>query len=132
MSSDGTSIEARAFIEEVGYPIVVKPPAGLGSKGTYRIADAATLEEALTALDPSPERPLQAEEFVTGEENTLEAVTIGRTFSPALQVRAKIGNLIDLFCELRDAIEPFVTFSNDRTCFGRQVTPLRSGNPPSA
>lgn len=68
--------EARAFVEEVGYPIVVKPPAGLGSKGTYRIADATSLATTLSTLAPAPERPLQAEEFVTGEENTLEAVTI--------------------------------------------------------
>ena len=68
--------EARAFVEEVGYPIVVKPPAGLGSKGTHRIGDASTLATTLAALDPAPERPLQAEEFVTGEESTLEAVTI--------------------------------------------------------
>ena len=54
----------------------MKPPAGVGSKGTYRVTDAANLETTLASLAPAPERPLQAEEFVTGEENTLEAVTI--------------------------------------------------------
>lgn len=69
--------EVWAFVEEVGWPVVLKPPAGLGSKGTYRIADRAALSTALATLAPSSERPLQAEEFVTGTENTLEAVTIG-------------------------------------------------------
>ena len=67
---------AFKFAEEVGYPIVVKPPAGVGSKGTHRVTDAANLATTLASLAPAPERPLQAEEFVTGEENTLEAVTI--------------------------------------------------------
>jgi len=65
-----------AFVREVGYPIVVKPPDGLGAKATYRVRDAADLEAALASLSPSAARPVQAEEFVTGEENTFETVSI--------------------------------------------------------
>ena len=68
--------DARAFAREVGFPIVVKPLAGVGSKDTHRVKDEAALAAAMAAFSPSPERPLQAEEFVTGTENTLEAVTI--------------------------------------------------------
>lgn len=65
------------FVSTVGYPIIVKPIDGLGSKGTHRIRTEDELRQALKALRPSLERPLQAEEFVTGAENTFETVTIG-------------------------------------------------------
>jgi biotin carboxylase len=35
--------EARRFVAEVGYPIVLKPPAGLGSRGTMRVVDDESL-----------------------------------------------------------------------------------------
>jgi hypothetical protein len=65
-----------AFVQEVGFPVVLKPVAGLGSRATFRIRDGAELEQALAAVQPSPTRPYQAEEFVTGQENTCETVTI--------------------------------------------------------
>lgn len=68
--------EAHAFAAEIGYPIVVKPQDGLGARSTYRVGDAAQLDAALRALAPAPGRPVQAEEFVTGEENTFETVSI--------------------------------------------------------
>ncbi|MBL9086517.1 MAG: ATP-grasp domain-containing protein [Planctomycetia bacterium] len=68
--------DGRAFAREVGFPVVVKPPDGLGAKATYRARDAAGLEEALAALAPSPARPVQAEEFVTGDELTFETVSV--------------------------------------------------------
>src|ERR687885_395546 len=36
--------EARAFVGAVGYPVVVKPPAGAGSQATYRLDDDAALD----------------------------------------------------------------------------------------
>jgi hypothetical protein len=68
--------DAWEFVSLVGYPIIVKPIDGLGSKGTHRIRTEADLRQALKALRPSLERPVQAEEFVTGQENTFETVTI--------------------------------------------------------
>ncbi len=72
----GSRADGEAFAREVGYPIVVKPPDGLGAKATYRVRDERELDEALSSLAPSPERPIQAEEFVTGEENTFETISI--------------------------------------------------------
>lgn len=69
--------DARAFVQEVGYPIVLKPLAGLGARNTQRAHDEASLASALNALLPSAANPAQAEEFVRGEEHTFEAVTIG-------------------------------------------------------
>lgn len=71
---------ARAFVQQVGYPIVLKPLAGLGARNTLRAHDAASLASALDALLPSADNPAQAEEFVQGEEHTFEAITIaGKT-----------------------------------------------------
>jgi hypothetical protein len=69
--------ELSAFVRRVGFPIIVKPPAGLGSRGTYRITfekDLAALAEA--GIVPTSSEPLQAEEFVRAREHTCETVTI--------------------------------------------------------
>ncbi|MCA9697533.1 MAG: ATP-grasp domain-containing protein, partial [Myxococcales bacterium] len=77
-STLATSAEAlRSFAAEVGYPIVVKPPAGLGSKATFRVTSAEQLQGLFAlGLAPSPAQPAQAEEFVVGREFTCETVTI--------------------------------------------------------
>jgi biotin carboxylase len=69
--------DARGFIHEVGLPIVLKPPSGVGCRSTYRIDDEAGLAEALAELRPSEQRPLLAEEFLRGEESTFETLTLG-------------------------------------------------------
>lgn len=69
--------DARRFVGEVGYPVVLKPPAGLGSKATFRVRDDEELLAALEQVMPTPGSPVQAEEFVTGEEFTCETVSIG-------------------------------------------------------
>jgi hypothetical protein len=65
--------EIEAFIGEVGYPVIVKPPAGLGARATYRVE---TAEELAALAPPSPGQPLQVEEFVGAREHTCETVTI--------------------------------------------------------
>jgi biotin carboxylase len=67
---------AREFAERVGFPLVLKPAAGAGAKGTYRVADARELDEALAAARPAPERPAVLEEFVTGDEFSFDTVSI--------------------------------------------------------
>jgi formate-dependent phosphoribosylglycinamide formyltransferase (GAR transformylase) len=69
--------DALALAREVGYPLVVKPIDGVGSKDTMRVADQGELFQALERLSPSRARPIQAEQFVVGDEHTLEAVVIG-------------------------------------------------------
>ena len=76
-----TSLEAaEVFIQDIGYPIVLKPIAGVGSKNTVRVQNHDDLIAAMNLLFPSEDNPVQAEEFVQGEEHTLESVTInGKT-----------------------------------------------------
>jgi len=69
--------DGMAFAAEVGLPIVLKPPAGAGCRGTWRIDDQRTLAEALRDIAPSPHRPVLAEEFLRGQEGSLEMVVIG-------------------------------------------------------
>jgi ATP-grasp domain len=71
--SAGDAIE---FAERVGFPLVVKPPAGAGAKSTFRLDDAADLRAWLDTVPPTPERPALIEEFLTGEEGSYDSVMI--------------------------------------------------------
>lgn len=68
--------EARQFVEEGGYPIVLKPLNGSGALATWIICDAEQLQLALELTAPSSNRPLLAEEFLIGEELSIDTVTI--------------------------------------------------------
>lgn len=72
-----TAADAASFVAEVGFPIVIKPPAGQGCKATWRIADIGQLQQALQAIQASPARPAIAEEFLRGREFSFETITIG-------------------------------------------------------
>ena len=69
--------EARDFAAEVGYPIVLKPPAGMGAKSTFRLRDDEELVGALRGLSVVPERPVLLEEFLRGEEFSFETLSVG-------------------------------------------------------
>ena len=53
----------RAFVAEVGYPVVAKPDVGVGAAGTYKIRDDAELERYLSSKSPAA---YIVEEFVDG------------------------------------------------------------------
>lgn len=64
--------ELRAFVAKVGFPIIVKPQAGLGARLTVRIERDADLRGVV----PTHANPLQAEQFVRAREFTCETVSI--------------------------------------------------------
>ncbi len=68
--------QARQFAEDTGFPLVIKPVDGAATQSTYRIENAAALRDVLRASEPSPHRPLQLEEFVTGDEHSFETVSL--------------------------------------------------------
>jgi biotin carboxylase len=72
-----TDVEAWEFVEEVGFPVVLKPPAGAGAKATFRVDDRGAFGEALGISAPTPQQPTLIEEFITGEEHSLETISIG-------------------------------------------------------
>lgn len=71
-----TKAELEAFVGSVGYPVIVKPRAGLGTRATYRVTNA---EELAAIAAPTPSAPLQIEEFVRAREHTCETVTVRGT-----------------------------------------------------
>ena len=68
--------DATKFAQEVGFPIVVKPLAGAGAKGTYQVQSADELSEVLRQNPPHPRRPLLAEEFMQGDEFSFDGTLI--------------------------------------------------------
>ena len=71
---DGES--AQAFVAKVGFPVVVKPPAGAGGKSTFRLDHASDLNAYLARFPPDPQRPALCEEFVLGTEYSFDSVMI--------------------------------------------------------
>jgi phosphoribosylaminoimidazole carboxylase (NCAIR synthetase) len=69
--------EAVAFANEVGFPLVAKPPAGAGAQATYRLDDATALSSWLAAIPPHPDAPGLLEEFLVGAEHTFDSITVG-------------------------------------------------------
>ncbi len=76
-----STAELKAFIEKVGLPIIVKPQAGVGSRGTHRIETKDDLAALIKqGLSPSEGQPLQAEQFIRAREFTCETVSVhGKT-----------------------------------------------------
>ncbi len=68
-----TTEQALSFAGEVGYPVVVKPPAGAASQTTFRADDEAGLRAALGPTSLASGGVVLLEEFVTGEEHSFDA-----------------------------------------------------------
>jgi hypothetical protein len=71
-----SAADAENFAERVGFPLVVKPPAGAGAKSTFRLDDPGDLRAWLDTVPPTPDRPAQIEEFLTGDEGSYDSVMI--------------------------------------------------------
>ena len=69
-------VDAIAFAERVGFPLVVKPQAGAGAQATYRVDDATSLAGALEMTRPAVKEPVLLEEFITGSEHSFETISI--------------------------------------------------------
>lgn len=68
--------QAGKFAEQAGYPLVAKPPAGAGGKGTYRIDTGQDLALLLERYPPTPSEPALLEEFVAGTEHSFDSVVV--------------------------------------------------------
>jgi formate-dependent phosphoribosylglycinamide formyltransferase (GAR transformylase) len=76
-STGADSAEAvRAFAAEVGYPLILKPPAGAGAAGTLRVDDAEQLEAALPGCGFEHGATVAVEELVEGHEAFYDTLTI--------------------------------------------------------
>lgn len=68
--------DALTFVESVGYPVVVKPPSGAGAIATFKADDDASLRDAISKVRPSAGDPALVEEFIVGDEYSLETISI--------------------------------------------------------
>lgn len=69
--------DALAFADQVGFPLVAKPQAGAGAVATYRLDDVDALRGWLAALPPHRDDPALLEEWLSGDEHTLDTVSQG-------------------------------------------------------
>ncbi len=63
--------EGKAFIREVGYPVIVKPDVGVGATHTWKLEDDADLD---AFYDNLPSVPYVMEEFIEGEICSYDAI----------------------------------------------------------
>ncbi|MDH3733295.1 MAG: ATP-grasp domain-containing protein [Gemmatimonadota bacterium] len=75
----GETDEIVEFAETVGFPLIVKPRAGAGASGTYRVDDRAQLDDLLPTLGVGRGPEVAVEEFVDGHEAFYDTLTIGGT-----------------------------------------------------
>lgn len=64
--------DAESFLEEVGYPVIVKPDCGVGAAHTAKLENAEDLRRFFSAL---PENPYVIEEFIEGDIVSYDAIT---------------------------------------------------------
>ncbi|MDH3285428.1 MAG: ATP-grasp domain-containing protein [Acidobacteriota bacterium] len=69
--------EVRAFVERVGYPVILKPRDGAGAAGTWRAANDDELQVAISSSYVDRGASVAVEEFVEGHEAFYDTLTIG-------------------------------------------------------
>ena len=62
---------AHAFLEETGFPVIVKPEVGVGAESTWKLSCDADLERFFSE---KPAVPYVMEEFVTGDIYSYDAI----------------------------------------------------------
>lgn len=71
------SQDAKRFVSQAGLPIVLKPFSGSGALATLRIRSFDNLDLALELMNPTPEKPVLAEAYLSGQELCIDTITIG-------------------------------------------------------
>lgn len=69
--------EIRAFVADVGFPVIVKPRAGAGASGTVHVDSAEELDDALDSSRVGQGGSVAIEEFIAGHEAFYDTITIG-------------------------------------------------------
>ena len=64
--------DCKAFLAEVGYPVIVKPDNGVGASHTYKLSNDEDLQHF---FDTKIDAPYVMEEFVVGDIFSYDAVT---------------------------------------------------------
>lgn len=69
--------EAKAFIEQIGYPVILKPRDGAGAAGTCRANDASELDAAIAKSGLGEGAGVAIEEFIEGHEGFWDTLAVG-------------------------------------------------------
>ncbi len=92
----------KAFIQEVGYPVVVKPDNGVGASDTHRLKSDADLEAFLAAK--RPDVPYIMEEFIFATVNSYDAI-IDSHGKPMFETgNVTVSNLMDVVNDLDNSL----------------------------
>lgn len=76
-STRATSAEdARAFAQQAGFPLIIKPTAGAGASGTWKVRDDGELEHVMIECGLADGAEVAIEEFIEGHEGFLDTLTI--------------------------------------------------------
>lgn len=67
---------ARDFASKIGYPLIIKPPAGAGASGTWKVRDDRELEQVLVESGVVNGQEVAIEEFIEGHEGYLDTLAI--------------------------------------------------------
>jgi carbamoylphosphate synthase large subunit len=67
---------ARDFAEQVGFPLIIKPPAGAGASGTWKVRNAKELERVIVESHLADGVEVAIEEFIEGHEGYLDTIAI--------------------------------------------------------
>lgn len=68
--------EAIRVVEQLGLPVVVKPPAGAGARSTFRVDTTEQLHGWLSVDPPTEHAPALIEELVSGAEHAFDSVVV--------------------------------------------------------
>ena len=71
-----TPQHAREFAERLGYPLIIKPPAGAGASGTWKVRNKRELEQVIVESGLADGIAVAIEEFIEGHEGFLDTLTI--------------------------------------------------------
>ena len=66
----------REFAKQVGYPLIIKPPAGAGAAETWKVNNASELENVINQAGIADGVEVAIEEFIEGHEGYLDTLTI--------------------------------------------------------
>jgi carbamoylphosphate synthase large subunit len=66
----------REFARQVGYPLIIKPPAGAGAAGTWKVHNDQELEKVIKETGIADGEEAALEEFIEGHEGYLDTLTI--------------------------------------------------------
>ncbi len=71
-----TARQAREFAAKLGYPLIIKPPAGAGASGTWKVRHERELEQVIVESGLADGVAVAIEEFIEGHEGFLDTLTI--------------------------------------------------------